>query len=239
MNMQHIITSSPVQMNKYEFHGHTTTAATSSNTKETKFKLNVSRLPRAVAEYRDFPERPLKLLAEKFGTSPSAIIYQARKAGVPGRKRGRPALLNPTAKHEQIFELVRNYYMAEAARQAGVSRQYVFSLIRHRAPELIKHRTKKNTTNPSPCRQHRPRRHIVVSFRLSDNELNRLRNVNIRSVKPVKSLFDKARAIVLQKISRPDDSVYKPLTIPHQSTLRGQKEPCVSTIADFSEGLRS
>jgi len=145
-------------------------------------------------------------------------------------------MLQPTTKHRQIFELVRNFNMAEAARQSGVSRQYVHSLIRHRAAELIKRRDKKNTVTPSPCRQSRPSRDIVVSFRLSNEELNRLSAMKISSKVPLKSTYDKARAIVLAQITDADNSVYNAVVSPTLAASHGQNARAEESQSDLSDG---
>src|SRR5882672_9864463 len=49
---------------------------------QTKYHPSKSSIPPAVIEYRDFPDRPIKLIAAKHGLAPATLIHRARKAGV-------------------------------------------------------------------------------------------------------------------------------------------------------------
>ena len=217
---------------------NTKTTDAASYLDETKFMSAESSLPLAVIEYRDFPERPLAVLSAKYGVSPSTIVYQARKKGVGGRKRGRPVIATPTAEHQRILDLVRSHGAAEAARRADVSKQYISSLIRRRAPELAGHRATKNIVTSSTPRQ-RQRRTIVVSFRISEDELKRLKATKQNYANHHMTDFEKARAMVLAQICDSAITEFKPKFSPYMATPVSEILLCAGTSQCLPDCTRS
>lgn len=160
-------------------------------------KPRLSRLQPALIELLS-SKSTAKSIAKKHGVSEPTLSYWTQRLKLPRRRRGRPVLLGPTPLHERMLALVRIHGVAEAARRSGLSRQRVHQVVCTWAPELKGHSRKcrmenhPNTGKPAP-------KDVVVSFRLTRDEWQRLTNTDVQAPTPLNA-GNKARLIVLQKI---------------------------------------
>jgi len=143
-----------------------------------------------------------KTIARRHSIHQSLLSYWSKRLGLPMRRRGRRSLPHPTAEHRRILELVRMHGVTHAATRAGVSKQRVFHIICRWAPQL-KGRRRALTVSTPPKRK-RPRRNVVVSFRISADEWQQLLAAAPISGDANLSGFKKARAIVLKAIAPSD-----------------------------------
>jgi transposase-like protein len=145
---------------------------------QTKCFAPESSLPLAVAEYRDFPEKPVQSIAAKHGISPSGLIYRARKFGVPGRRRGRHRLQEPSPTQRRIIDMYNKKVSGHRiARRNGVSPQAIYRLL-NRWKHLLSARPRivKAGLASSPAhRLHRDVKDKVVSFRLTSSQAKRVK----------------------------------------------------------------
>ena len=141
-----------------------------------------------------------RAIARRYSVHESTLSCWTKRIGLPKRRRGRPVLKEPTAEHLRILDLVRMYGGAEAARRCGVSRQWVSRIVCEWAPQLGgRRRTAKVTTVRPTVR--RPRRNLVISFRMSATEWKRLLVARVTDTDSNLSGANKARAIVLNHIA--------------------------------------
>ena len=92
-----------------------------------------------------------KAISNRYSLHQSTLSYWNRQVGLPKRRRGRRALLQPTAEHKQILELVRNHGISGAARRASISKQRVSQIVCRWAPELKgRRRATKSVALPHP-----------------------------------------------------------------------------------------
>jgi len=144
------------------------------------------------------------VIAERYALTVSFIHYWGKRVGLPERQRGRRMLLEPTARHARILELVRAHGVTEAARRVGISRQRAHAVVCRWEPALRGRRpVVKLTVLPRPERH--PPRVVVVSFRISAGDWERLLNATPVGGEGEMSGFAKARAIVLRYLSTPGD----------------------------------
>jgi hypothetical protein len=175
-----------------------------------------SSMKSAVRDYL-LTDRPLKDIAAANSYTVPAVLYWVRKLGLERRRRGRRALLQPTPEHQHVLELVRKHGISEAARRTGVSKQRVHELICRWAPELRGRRAARQKL-VRPVRKRRVPRNIIVSFRITSEDWQRLNKSEIKCNKADVSGFGKARAIVLDYLSRSAAS-------PASETGRAQTTP--------------
>jgi transposase len=144
-----------------------------------------------------------KAIAKRYSVHQSTLSYWGRKVGLPRRRRGRRSLLQPTSEHKRILDLVHNYGISEAARRAGISKQRISQIVCRWAPELKgRRRARKIVARPRPKR--RSPRNIIVSFRISTDEWQRLLATEPTLEEAGLSGFGKARAIVLEHLAPAD-----------------------------------
>ncbi len=134
----------------------------------------------------------------------SSIMYWAGKLKLPGRQRGRHALLAPTPDQKRVIRLFREFGAAEAARRSAKSRQRIYQIIGRWAPELMTQRTLYNNRR-TPWPERRVPRCNVIAFRITADELRRLLAATPTSSAARFSANAKARAIVLAHITPPTD----------------------------------
>jgi len=145
-----------------------------------------------------------RVIAQRYSLAASALHYWGKRVGLPMRQRGRRVLLEPTPRHARILELVRAHGIAEAARRVGISRQRAHAIICRWEPALRGRRPAIRLT-VLPRRERRPPRNIVVSFRISTDDWERLLAATPVDGEGETSGFAKARAIVLSHLSTPSD----------------------------------
>jgi hypothetical protein len=154
-----------------------------------------------------------KTVADRYALVPSAVHYWAKRAGLPERPRGRRSAMRPNSKLQRILDAVRVEGIAAAARRAGVSRQRVFQIVCRWEPQLKGRRIgSKVVEMRQPARQ--PRRNIVVSFRISTEEWEKLLIAKCGDGRRQMSGFAKARAIVLGYLNDPNDGTPLQLRFP-------------------------
>jgi predicted DNA-binding protein YlxM (UPF0122 family) len=145
---------------------------------QTKSSTRESSTPPALAEYRDFPERPVKLIASKHGLAPATLLHQARKANLARRKRGRRHHLEPTAVQLKMIEMYgkgRGYLIAQ---EFGVSRQRVHQILKRWQHLLPEPSIKESISHAqSRVRCPRERKETVVSFRLTNRQIARAKEL--------------------------------------------------------------
>lgn len=144
-----------------------------------------------------------KAVADHYALAPSAVHYWARRLGLPERQRGRRPSTRPNSRLQRILDMVRVEGIAGAARRAGISRQRVFQIVCRWEPELKGRRIGGKVIKLEQPR--RPRRNIVVSFRISTDEWQKLLATECGSDRRKMSGFAKARAIVLGHLAKPDN----------------------------------
>jgi len=144
-----------------------------------------------------------KAAAERYALAPSAVHYWAKRLGLPERQRGRRPSTQPNPKLRRILDMVRTEGIATAARRVGISRQRVFQIVCRWEPELKGRRIGQKVIKLEQPR--RPRRNIVVSFRISTDEWQKLLATECGSDRRKMSGFAKARAIVLGHLAKPDN----------------------------------
>src|SRR5437016_5067400 len=105
------------------------------------------------------------------------LSHCSKAVGLPMRQRGRRALIEPTLEHQRILDLVKAQGIAGTARRVGVSKQWVCYLVKKWAPGLKRPPRPSKAVNASPLIR-RPRRTVIVSFRLSNDEWNLLLSSN-------------------------------------------------------------
>jgi hypothetical protein len=151
----------------------------------------------ALKEYL-LTERPLSEIAAEHSYSGPAVTYWLRKLHLRRRRRGRPSS-RPSAKGQQIIDLVRSHGMVQAARRTGVSRQRVHEVVSRWAPELKgRGRIRKLLQVAEPKR--RLRRNFVVSFRVTSEDWQRLIASQPTPQTNGSSAGAKARGIVLKEL---------------------------------------
>lgn len=141
-------------------------------------------------------DRTLNDIAKEYSYTPASLLYWTRKLGLPHRKRGRRILQNPTKDHNRVIALVRQYGVAETARREGVSKQRVSHIVSRWAPELKGQRIHQKT-GPSSDRKSRK---YKVSFGLSADEWQLLRDSQPIVARPNMSPLEKARVIILRHL---------------------------------------
>ena len=145
--------------------------------------------------------RPLSQIAREHSYTATALAYWIHKLGLPRRRRGRRVLLVPTEQHRRIIALAREHGAAEAARHAGVSKQRISQIVLRWAPELRgRRRVRKIVALPRPKRG--SPRNIIVSFRISSDEWQRLLSTEPTAEEVGLLGFEKARAIVLNYLGQ-------------------------------------
>jgi len=150
-----------------------------------------------------------KAIAERYALTASFVHYWGKRVGLPKRQRGRRMLLEPTPRHARILELVRAHGITEAARRVGISRQRAHAVVCRWEPALRGRRpVVKLTVLPRPERH--PPRVVVVSFRISTGDWERLLNATPVGGEGEMSGFAKARAIVLSHLAAPDGNEPEP-----------------------------
>lgn len=157
-----------------------------------------------------------RAIAQRYSVHESTLSCWTKRIGLPMRRRGRPVLKEPTAEHLRILELVRMYGGAEAARRIGVSRQWVSRIVCEWEPQLGGRRRTAKATTVRP-HERRPRWNLVISFRMSAIEWDRLLAAQVTDGDSKLSGPSKARAIVLNHIApsgsdgdKPTDSSVSP-----------------------------
>jgi hypothetical protein len=140
-----------------------------------------------------------KAIADRHSIHQSVLSYWSQRLGLPKRRRGRRVLLRPTLEHQRILKLVGEHGIAKTARRVGVSKQRIFQIVCRWAPQLSRRPTFVKAVTLPP-RQRRPPRKIVVSFRISTDEWQRLLAATPISGESGMSGCHKARAIVLHHI---------------------------------------
>jgi hypothetical protein len=162
-------------------------------------------------------DRPIAEIAADAGYTAPAVLYWIRKLGLRRRRRGCRPLIKPTAAHQQVLELVRNHGMVEAALRTGISRQRVYEVVSRWAPELkVRRRVPKVASVPK--RERRAPRSIIVSFRISAEEWQRLHDSQPTTNTPGLSGCAKARAIVLHQLGLSSATVAAITPPPHQTS---------------------
>ena len=129
------------------------------------------------------------------------LSHCSKAVGLPMRQRGRRALNGPTLEHQRILALVKTEGISGTARQVGVSKQWICYVVKKWAPGLKGPPRPSKASKASP-RIRRPRRTVIVSFRLSNDEWNLLLSSNFITVKHNMSGRQKARAILLHHIGQ-------------------------------------
>jgi len=135
---------------------------------QTKFHPSESSIPPCVIEYRDFPERPVKLIAAKYEIAPTTLIHRVRKARVGGRRRGRRRQLKPSLTHRRIIVMYKKWSGHAIARRLDLSPQRVYQVL-NRWKHLLPARPRivEERLVSSPVFQRREVRNTIVSFRLT------------------------------------------------------------------------
>jgi len=144
-------------------------------------------------------DRPLAEIARKHFYTGAALTYWIRKLGLPRRRRGRLAFRIPTAAHERVIALARQWGITEAARRLGISKQRASQVVRRWFPKIRERSTRRGAPLPRP--QRRQPRNVVVSFRLSTQEWQLLVSAPQDSCEPNMSGSERARAIVLKSLA--------------------------------------
>ena len=164
-----------------------------------------------------------KAVADRYALAPSTIHYWAKRLGLPERQRGRRPSMQPNPKLQRILDIVRIEGIAGAARRVGISRQRVFQIVCRWEPHLKGRRIGAKVVKlKQPSR--RPRRNIVVSFRISTDEWQKLLATECGGDRRQMSGFAKARAIVLGHLGKPDNGEPAPAAI---------AIPCASEQEEF------
>ena len=145
-----------------------------------------------------------KVISQRYSLAASALHYWGKRIGLPMRQRGRQVLLEPTPRHARILELVRSHGITEAARRVGISRQRAHAIVCRWEPALRGRRAVVKLA-VLPRAERRPPRNIVVSFRISTDDWERLLAVTPVDGEGETSGFAKARAIVLSHLAAPND----------------------------------
>jgi hypothetical protein len=145
---------------------------------QTKFHPSESSIPPCVIEYRDFPERYVKLIAAKYGIAPATLIRRARKARVGGRRRGRRRQLKPSPMQLRMINQYEKWSGYKIARREGVSPQRVYYVL-NRWKHLLPARTRIVEERPasSPVVRRREVRDTIVSFRLTARQAERVKEL--------------------------------------------------------------
>ena len=142
-----------------------------------------------------------RAIAQSYSIHPSTLTYYSRVVGLPKRRRGRHPRLQPTSKHQQILDSVKTYGITATARQIGVSKQWVFYVVKKWLPGL-KGPQKPSKVVSKSARKRGPRRTVIVSFRLSIGEWNQLLTSKVIGEQNNLSGRQKARAILLHQIGQ-------------------------------------
>jgi Homeodomain-like domain len=147
-------------------------------TQQTKSALIQSSPPPAVIEYRDYPERPVKIIAAKFGLSPASLILQAREAQIKGRKRGRRRLLQPKSTHLRIIKMYRKSSGHTIAKRLGLSPQRVYNVLKRWDHLFLKPVVRSTSCSAQSLPQtKRDLRDTIVSFRLTAKEIESVKGL--------------------------------------------------------------
>lgn len=171
-----------------------------------------------------------RAIAQRYSVHESTLSCWTKRIGLPMRRRGRPVLKEPTAEHLRILDLVRMYGGAEAARRCSVSRQWVSRIVCEWEPQLGGRRRTAKATTVRP-HERRPRRNLVISFRMSAIEWDRLLAAQVTDGDSKLSGPSKARAIVLNHIAPYGGDDKKP-TNSAESSASGTMSTEVGNVYD-------
>ena len=172
-------------------------------------------------------DRPLSHIAREHSYTATALVYWIGKLGLPRRRRGRCVLRTPTERHRRVIALVREHGTAEAARRVRVSQQRISQIVLRWAPEL-KGRRRVSKIIALPRSKRGSPRNIVVSFRISADEWQRLLTTEPTVEEVGLSGFEKARAIVLKYLGQSGGDSGAPAEAPPAPTQDTQRLDAVN-----------
>jgi hypothetical protein len=145
-----------------------------------------------------------KAIAERYSVNESVLSWRSKRLGFPERRRGRPSLLVPTPKHQRILRLVSQRGIVETAKEVHLSKQRVHQITRRWSPGLKSPRPMPKRKGSFGRKQDHVQRSLVVSFRITSGQWQRLLAAQLTGGDHMRSGGEKARAIVLKFIDSPD-----------------------------------
>jgi transposase-like protein len=166
--------------------------------------LNNHVKTRALADYLD-PDQKVVDIAKRHDIAVSKLSNWIREENVPRRHRGLRRLVEPSARAQQILAYAGTHGFSNAASYFNVSKQLVSSLAKRwntRSPNCSKvSQPKAVTSTESKQKDRRPKREIVVTFRLRKDELSLVRALQPPGeFPPTTSDHKLVRAVVLARL---------------------------------------
>lgn len=154
----------------------------------------------------DYIHTDLKVVdvAKKHNVSVPTLADWLRQSGVPRRQRGRRMLARPLPRAQQVLAFAAAHGFSQAAKRFNISRQRVSGLARRWgvvAPRPTVRSRNIETKAASKKHTRRPRRELVICFRLRANELSLLRELLPESVtQSTRSPHRLVRAAVIERL---------------------------------------
>jgi len=142
-----------------------------------KDQTNKNTKEAAIKQYRG-SHRTVTDIAKRHNISVSQLSAWVGEGGIPRRPRGPRRLKNPSIRSRGILQYAISHGFSKAANRFCVSRQHISSLARRWGIAARKRVTKTVFHDGGLVfekRRRRPRREVVISFRLRADELIALR----------------------------------------------------------------
>jgi hypothetical protein len=197
-----------------------------------KINLRDDLTAEAINDYANSGLRVIEI-AQKHKISVSLLSSLVEAFGVPRRHRGRPPLAHPSARSQQVLAYAAIHGFSKAAKHFGISRQLVSSTAK-RWGVLPPRRTDGQRSPISDLqlknRERKPRRDVLVCFRLRERELALLRTLLPESVtQSTRSAHKLVRAAILERLENSKFCCASPPTPPLHSSISMNRNSVSST----------
>ena len=174
-----------------------------------KFGKNGKRIARHVAEACPHPEifeylysdLAVSAIARRHKISMATVTNRVRSAGFDLRGRGRNRRKEPLPGQKSMLKLVGELTYEQIGQRFGCRKQNVQRLCK-RWPAWIRKRHQRGTFRDEQAKPERGKvREIILTFRVTESEADRLRAANVPAQRRKLSLNQRARLIMLKAIS--------------------------------------
>jgi transposase-like protein len=177
----------------------------------TKNELNENVKTQALADCLN-PSLKLSEIAEKYDIPLRTLKYWRRREDVPQRPRGARPLAEPSARAKEILDYASAHGFSKAAKCFDISKQFV-SILGKRWGVRPPMRSSAVETKP---KVRKPKREVVVCFRLRKDELSLIRSMQPPGqTPPARSNHKLVRAVVLAQLENMQ-ALELPLACPNQ-----------------------